>query len=100
MILKIFSPKKSAENWRFWLKTKLNYSKTWAFFWEKRQICRRKLSKIAEKCDHNIGPWSRCSVVFIQHLIFKSVTASYTRLTAGFDLTTYNLQSVCQRQNH
>jgi hypothetical protein len=25
-------------------------------FWEKRQFFRRKLSKIAENCDHNIGP--------------------------------------------
>jgi hypothetical protein len=25
-------------------------------FWEKRQFFRQKLSKIAEKCDHNIGP--------------------------------------------
>jgi predicted amidophosphoribosyltransferase len=26
-------------------------------FWEKRQFCRRKLSKIAENCDHNIDSW-------------------------------------------
>jgi hypothetical protein len=25
-------------------------------FWEKRHFFRRKLSKIAENCDHNIGP--------------------------------------------
>jgi hypothetical protein len=25
-------------------------------FWEKRQFFRRKLSKIAENCDHNIDP--------------------------------------------
>jgi hypothetical protein len=25
-------------------------------FWEKRQLFRRKLSKIAENCDHNIDP--------------------------------------------
>jgi hypothetical protein len=25
-------------------------------FWEKRQFFRRKLAKIAENCDHNIGP--------------------------------------------
>jgi hypothetical protein len=29
-------------------------------FWEKRQFFRRKLSKIAENCDHNIDPWDRC----------------------------------------
>jgi hypothetical protein len=30
-------------------------------FWEKRQFFRRKLSKLAEICDHNIGPraWSQ-----------------------------------------
>jgi hypothetical protein len=27
-------------------------------FWEKRQFFCRKLAKIAENCDHNIGPWS------------------------------------------
>jgi hypothetical protein len=26
-------------------------------FWEKRNFFRRKLSKIAENCDHNIDPW-------------------------------------------
>jgi hypothetical protein len=26
-------------------------------FWEKRQFFRRKISKIAEDCDHNIDPW-------------------------------------------
>jgi hypothetical protein len=26
-------------------------------FEKKRQFFRRKLSKIAENCDHNIGPW-------------------------------------------
>jgi hypothetical protein len=26
-------------------------------FWEKRQFFRRKLSKIAENCDHNIDSW-------------------------------------------
>jgi hypothetical protein len=29
-------------------------------FWEKRQFFRRKLSKIAENCNHNIDPWSHC----------------------------------------
>jgi hypothetical protein len=29
-------------------------------FWEKRPFFRRKLSKIAENCDHNIGPRSHC----------------------------------------
>jgi hypothetical protein len=26
-------------------------------FCEKRQFFRQKLGKIAENCDHNIGPW-------------------------------------------
>jgi hypothetical protein len=29
-------------------------------FFEKRQLFRRKLSKMAENCDHNIDPWDRC----------------------------------------
>jgi hypothetical protein len=28
-------------------------------FWEKRQFFHRKLSKIAENCDHNIDPGIR-----------------------------------------
>jgi hypothetical protein len=30
MILKIFSTKKIAKKWRFWLKTELNYAKFWS----------------------------------------------------------------------
>jgi hypothetical protein len=54
---KIFSPKivenrrklaKIADNWRKSPKTGEN---------------RRKLAKIAENCDHNIDPWSPCSLV-------------------------------------
>jgi hypothetical protein len=26
-------------------------------FLEKRQFSRRKLAKLEENCDHNIGPW-------------------------------------------
>jgi hypothetical protein len=37
-------------------------------FWEKRQIFRWKLSKIAENCDHNIDPW----VYLLHTYIFKS----------------------------
>jgi hypothetical protein len=32
-------------------------------FWEKRQFFRRKLSKIAENCDHNIDPRKRAFLV-------------------------------------
>jgi hypothetical protein len=28
-------------------------------FWEKRNFFRRKLSKIAKNCDHNIDPWKQ-----------------------------------------
>jgi hypothetical protein len=43
-----FFAKKSAKNWRFWLKTKLNSEKIDhnIGFWEKRQCFRRKLQKI------------------------------------------------------
>jgi hypothetical protein len=54
--LKYFRQKFLQKNWRFWLKTKLNFEKVYhnIGFWEKRQFCRRKLGKIAENCDHNI----------------------------------------------
>jgi hypothetical protein len=50
MILKIFLPKNSAKNWRFWLKPKLNYAKNYhnIGFWEKTPFFRQTLSKIAE----------------------------------------------------
>jgi hypothetical protein len=51
MILKIFSLKKSAENWRFGS----NYAKLCKIL--ELFFC-RKLVKIAENCDHNIDPWS------------------------------------------
>jgi hypothetical protein len=59
MIFKIFSPK----NWRFWLKTKLNYVfKNFIItlvFEKNANFFRQKLSKIAENCDHNIVPRGR-----------------------------------------
>jgi hypothetical protein len=60
---KYFCRKIRRKNWRFWLKTKLNYEKIDhnIGFWEKRQFFRRKLSKIAKNCDHNIDPWWRGS---------------------------------------
>jgi hypothetical protein len=56
MILKIFSTKKSAKNWRFGLKTKPNFEKIDhnIGFLRKSHFLRRKLAKIAENCDHNI----------------------------------------------
>jgi hypothetical protein len=44
-----------AKNWRFWLKTKLNYDRNIGF-WENRKLFRRKLLKIAENFDHKIDP--------------------------------------------
>jgi hypothetical protein len=57
-VLKYFRQKILWKNWRFWLKTKLNYAKILFGFCEKRQFSRRKLAKISENCDHNIGPRS------------------------------------------
>jgi hypothetical protein len=37
MILKISSPKKSAQNWRLWLKTMLNYWKNCSWHWSLRK---------------------------------------------------------------
>jgi hypothetical protein len=46
------------KNWRFRLKTKLNYAKFLSSHWflRKTPIFCRKLSKIAENCDYNIDP--------------------------------------------
>jgi hypothetical protein len=56
--LKYFRQKFLRTNLRFWLKTKINFEKNYhnIGFWKKRQFFRRKLSKIAENCDHNIDP--------------------------------------------
>jgi hypothetical protein len=59
---KYFRRKILQKNWRFWLNTKLNFWKKVDHnigIQEKRQFFRRKLSKIAENCDHNIDPWGR-----------------------------------------
>jgi hypothetical protein len=62
MILKIFSPKNSAKKLAFSTQNKAKLCQiliiTLLFFCEKRQFFRRKLSKIAEHCDHNIDPCS------------------------------------------
>jgi hypothetical protein len=57
MILKIFSSKKIAKNLAFFTQNKAKLCKILTitlFFEKKRQFFRRKLSKIAENCDHNI----------------------------------------------
>jgi hypothetical protein len=57
MILKIFSPKDSPENWRFLLKLLLFFeTKNHNAGFRKTPIFRRKLVKIAEISDHNIDP--------------------------------------------
>jgi hypothetical protein len=45
-------------------------------FREKRQFFRRKLSKFAENCDHNIDPWSVCKIF----IFFKSAHPSSVQL--------------------
>jgi hypothetical protein len=64
----IFAEKFGEKNWRFWLKTKLNYSKIViiTLVSEKNtNFFRQKLSKIAENCDHNIDPVFQCFRIFI-----------------------------------
>jgi hypothetical protein len=41
-------------------------------FREKRHFFRRKLSKIAENCDHNIDPWpgARTGFLFVRFFVF------------------------------
>jgi hypothetical protein len=59
MLLKIFSPKKLAKKVAFLPQTKAKLCKILIItllFEKKRQLFRRKLSKIAENCDHNIDP--------------------------------------------
>jgi hypothetical protein len=59
MIFEIFSPKKLAKKLAFLTQNKAKLWKKFEHnigFWEKRHFVRRKLSKIAENCDHNIGP--------------------------------------------
>jgi hypothetical protein len=63
MIFKIFSPKKSRIKLAFLTQNKAKSCKIWIItliFEKNANFFRRKLSKIAENCDHNIDPWSRC----------------------------------------
>jgi hypothetical protein len=52
--------KKSAKKPGVFTQNKAKYAKFWSWHWflEKRQFFRRKLSKSAEKCGHNIDPQS------------------------------------------
>jgi hypothetical protein len=54
MIFKIISPKMFAKKLAFFTQNKAKF-KHW--FLKKRQFVGRKLSKIAENCDHSIDPW-------------------------------------------
>jgi hypothetical protein len=57
MILKIFSPKNSAKKLAFLTQNKAKICKILiiTLVFEKTPFFRRKLAKIAENCDHNIG---------------------------------------------
>jgi hypothetical protein len=74
MIFRIFSPK-NGEKMAFWLKTKLNYAKNLSYHWflRKTPFFRKKLSKIAENCDHNIDPWLSKIRVQILGLLISTV---------------------------
>jgi hypothetical protein len=55
------SPKNSAKKLAFFTRNKDKLCKILNItlvFEKKRRFFRRKLSKIAENCDHNIDPWS------------------------------------------
>jgi hypothetical protein len=59
IFFKKISPKNSAKNWRFLTQIKAKLCKMLIItlvFEKKRLFFRRKLSKIAENCDHNIDP--------------------------------------------
>jgi hypothetical protein len=69
MIFKIFSPKNSAKKLAFLTQNKAKLCENLIItlvFDKKRQFFRRKLSKIAENCDHNIDPW-------LSHVTFEVV---------------------------
>jgi hypothetical protein len=65
MILKIFSPRYFAKILAFLTqnKGKLCKSLIITLVFEKTPIFRQKLGKIAQNCDHNIDPWSPCSII-------------------------------------
>jgi hypothetical protein len=70
MIFYIFSPKNSAEKMAFLTQNKAKLCKNWIItlvLKKKTPFFRRKLSKIAENCDHNIDP--RLGEFFAQWVI-------------------------------
>jgi hypothetical protein len=62
---------------------------------EKRQFFRRKLAKIAEKCDHNIDPWrdSNPGLLFLTRMRCRLCQAAmedikdYCNLFFSYDLS-------------
>jgi hypothetical protein len=83
MIFKIFSPKNSGKNWRFWLETaKLCKILIITLVFEKNAnfFC-RKLSKIAENRDHNIDPWNLSRGWYDDE--FKYIKLSFVQTRAG-----------------
>jgi hypothetical protein len=50
-------------------------------FWEKRQFFRRKLSKIAENCDHNRDPRSAQDMINFPELLKSLSEAAHFPLT-------------------
>jgi hypothetical protein len=81
-IFKIFSPKNSAKKLAFLTQNKAKLCKILiTLFFEKNAIFCRKLSKIAENCDHNIDP---CS--------FKKKISYHSYIHYDTDLKTFELK--------
>jgi hypothetical protein len=81
--LKIFLPKNSAKKLAFLTQNQAKLCKILIItlvFVKKRQIFRRKLSKIVENCDHNIDPWwGLCSTLGTHSK--RTPTFAYSSLT-------------------
>jgi hypothetical protein len=82
LIFKIFSPKNSAKKLAFLSQNKAKFWKklTITLFFEKNaNFFHRKLSKIAENCDHNIDPWfvKGLNVNFSSPINFFTSSQSY-----------------------
>jgi hypothetical protein len=54
------------------------------FFEKNANFFRRKLSKIAENCDHNIGPWKFVPLEILDWVVTK--TAKFSKSVQGFFL--------------
>jgi hypothetical protein len=67
-------------------------------FWEKRQYFCRKLSKIAENCDHNIGPWVICGLDLSMKLVRRQTSPS--DFNAFLPLTHLDSCHTCSKLHH